>query len=264
MKEWRAGVVGLRPSTIARDDGYVERYLLPWFENHRLEEIDHAAVRVWIAQLTAQGLSPATVVKAAQIMGKIMAVAASNGRIASSPCSGVRLPRIERREMRFLTPSEIVSLADRIDPRYRALVYLGAYGGLRVGEMFGLRTARFDSLRARVEVAETLVEVSGHLHAGPPKTRAGHRFVPLPRVAIGALDRHVLEFADPTGLLFTAPEGGPLRLASWRRRFWLPAVKGAGVAPLRPHDLRHTAVALWFAAGATPKEIAPGPGTAPW
>jgi hypothetical protein len=80
--------------------------------------------------------------------------------------------------------------------------------------MFGLRTARFDSLRARVEVAETLVEVSGHLHAGPPKTRAGHRFVPLPRVAIGALNRHVLEFADPTGLLFTAPESGPLRLAS--------------------------------------------------
>ena len=26
--------------------------------------------------------------------------------------------------------------------------------------------------------------------------------------------------------------------------------------PLRPHDLRHTAVALWIAAGANPKEVA--------
>ena len=29
----------------------------------------------------------------------------------------------------------------------------------------------------------------------------------------------------------------------------------AGLAPLRPHDLRHTAVALWIAAGANPKEV---------
>lgn len=37
---------------------------------------------------------------------------------------------------------------------------------------------------------------------------------------------------------------------------WLPAIKEAGVAPLRPHDLRHTAVSLWIAAGASPKQIA--------
>ena len=33
------------------------------------------------------------------------------------------------------------------------------------------------------------------------------------------------------------------------------AIKAAGLAPLRPHDLRHTAVALWIAAGANPKEV---------
>jgi Phage integrase family len=36
---------------------------------------------------------------------------------------------------------------------------------------------------------------------------------------------------------------------------WLRAVRAAGLAPLRPHDLRHTAVALWIAAGANPKEV---------
>jgi integrase len=36
---------------------------------------------------------------------------------------------------------------------------------------------------------------------------------------------------------------------------WLPAVRTAGLAPLRPHDLRHTAVALWIAVGANPKEV---------
>jgi integrase len=28
-----------------------------------------------------------------------------------------------------------------------------------------------------------------------------------------------------------------------------------GLSPLRPHDLRHTAVALWIAAGASPLEV---------
>jgi len=256
VKDWRKGVVDLRPSTLARDDGYIDRYLLPTFERRRLADIDHADVRAWVAELSARGLAPATVVKAAQIMGKIMAVAVQDGRLAASPCTGLRLPHIERREMRFLTPGEVAVLAEVIDPRYRALVYLGGYGGLRIGEIFGLRSTRVDLLRARVEVADTLVEVSGNLHFGPPKTRAGRRTVPLPRVAVSALDQHFRKFGSPDGLVFTAPAGGPVRLASWRRRFWLPATKAAGVAPLRPHDLRHTAVALWIAAGATSKEIA--------
>ena len=37
---------------------------------------------------------------------------------------------------------------------------------------------------------------------------------------------------------------------------WLPAVMAAGLRGLRIHDLRHTAVALWIAAGASPKEVA--------
>jgi len=36
-----------------------------------------------------------------------------------------------------------------------------------------------------------------------------------------------------------------VQLNVWRRRFWAPAVRGAGLDHLRPHDLRHTAVALW-------------------
>jgi hypothetical protein len=50
--------------------------------------------------------------------------------------------------------------------------------------------------------------------------------------------------------------GGPLRVTLFRQRFWLPAAKAAGLDGLRIHDLRHTAVALWIAAGANPKEVA--------
>jgi len=57
--EWRGGVVDLRPSTLARDDGYIARYLLPVFERRRLADIDHADVQAWVAQLPrAMSASP--------------------------------------------------------------------------------------------------------------------------------------------------------------------------------------------------------------
>jgi hypothetical protein len=61
----------LRPSTRARDLGYLEPYILPHFGDMRLGSIDHMAVREWITQLTTRTqpkvLAPAAVVKAGQI-----------------------------------------------------------------------------------------------------------------------------------------------------------------------------------------------------
>ena len=113
-------------------------------------------------------------------MKKIMATAVTAGLISSSPCLGVKVPRIEREEMRFLEPAEITALADAIDRRYRALVLLGAYRGLRIGEMLGVRAKSVDLLRGHVGVSEILVEVSGHLHHGPPKTGPAGGSFPCP------------------------------------------------------------------------------------
>jgi integrase len=59
----------------------------------------------------------------------------------------------------------------------------------------------------------------------------------------------------PDDFAFPAPEGGPLRVSLFRSRIWRPAIRSAGLDGLRIHDLRHTAVALWIAAGANPKEV---------
>src|SRR5919197_407948 len=103
-----------------------------------LAAIGQLQVRAWVAQLSAQGLAPATVVKAYQLLGKVLAAAVDAGYLAQSPCRKVPLPKIEREEIRFLTPAEIVELAEAIHGRYRALVFVGAYGRLRIGELAGL------------------------------------------------------------------------------------------------------------------------------
>jgi len=254
-ERWWSTTVNLRPSSRARDDSLYRNHVGPVFAAVPLAAINHLAVCEWIAGLSARGFAPTTVHKCHQILAKIMRAAVDAGLIAASPSERQPLPKIEREEMRFLDPAEVARLADTIAPAYRPLLLVGAYGGLRAGEMFALRRERVDTFRARVDVAEVLVEVNGHHHFGPPKTRAGRRSVPLPRFVADELASH-LEKVEPRGLVFPAPQGGPIRASLFRRRVWHPAVEAVGLTPLRVHDLRHTAVAFWIAAGASPKEIA--------
>jgi integrase len=256
VDRWRATAVHLRPSTRARDDAYLNSLIRPTFAGRLLCDIDRLSIAQWVAQVSTDH-APATVVKAHQILSKLLRAAVDAGMLPSNPCERVALPRIERHEMRFLEPGEVAALADAIDARYRAVVLLGCYGGLRAGELFGLRAGAVDPLRRRVTVSEICVEVRGQITFGPPKTRAGRRTVPLPRFVGDALATHMRDLAVAADeLVFPAPEGGPVRLSLWRRRFWAPAVRAAGLEPLRIHDMRHTAVALWIAAGASPIEIA--------
>jgi hypothetical protein len=46
-----------------------------------------------------------------------MGAAVDAGMLAQSPCRRVPLPKVERDEMRFLTPAEIARLADAIASR---------------------------------------------------------------------------------------------------------------------------------------------------
>lgn len=66
------------------------------------------------------------------------------GRIGPPQQSDVALPRTRKREMLFLDEHQIERLADAVDSRYRALVYLLAYAGLRWGEAAALRRSAVD------------------------------------------------------------------------------------------------------------------------
>jgi integrase len=215
------------------------------------------AVRAWLTTLQAQQLSPSTIAKAYRLLSRILGAAVEAGYLLRNPCTVKGAGQERAPEMRFATVAQVAALADAIDPRFRALVLVAAYGGLRWGELVGLRVKRVDLLHGRVTVAEQVAEVNGRLLPGPPKTEAGRRTVTLPAVAAVALAEHLANFAasGPEGLVFPAPEGGYLRRSNFRRRWWVLAMRAAGVEGLRFHDLRHSAATLALAAGANTREL---------
>jgi len=159
--------------------------------------------------------------------------------------------------MRVATVAQVAALAEAIHPRFRALVLVAAYAGLRWGELVGLRVKRVDLLHGRITVAEQVTEIDGHFTWGPPKTEAGRRTVTLPAVAAEALAEHLSAYSQPgpDGLVFTSTEGGLLRRSNFNRRVWRPATRAVGLEGLRFHDLRHTSATLSIAAGASTREL---------
>jgi integrase len=149
------------------------------------------------------------------------------------------------------------ALAEAVPGRYRALVLVAGYGGLRWGELVGLRRRRVDLAGARIQVVEQVAEVAGKFTVSPPKTAAGQRVVVLPAVAVAALADHLDDYAasDLDGLVFSTGRGTYLQRSNFSRLVWRPAVQQLGLDGLRFHDLRHTAATLAAAAGATTKEL---------
>jgi integrase len=128
-----------------------------------------------------------------------------------------------RRDAVILTAGQVDDLAEAASP-YGALVYLLAYGGLRWGEAAALRRRRCDLLRGRLEVAEAVSDVNGHLYYGSTKTYE-RRWVRIPTFLVELLARQLESVpADPEALVFIGLRGAPLRYQSFRRAIWDRAV----------------------------------------
>ena len=245
--EWNATVqearVNLAASTRDSDGSVIRSLILPTFEHSALATIEPGHIRTWVADLVAAGYSPSTIRRAYTLLQLALDLAVEDGRLTRSPCRRITLPRIEQSEKRFLTIDEVEHLAATIRPRYRAFVLTGAYTGLRPGELAALRIDRLDLLRRQLRVEE------------PLKTPAARRTVSFPPFLAEELAAHLATYPGQDNLVFTAPQGGQLRLALFRRRIWHPAVHDSIGEPMRPHDLRHTHVALLIAAGEDPYVI---------
>jgi site-specific recombinase XerC len=173
-------------------------------------------------------------------------------RLASNPVAGVDLPRLPRKERRYLDRGEVAGLAEACGP-YRPLVLVLAYCGLRWGEAAALRVRRVDTMRGRLDVAESLTEINGEAVFGTPKSHQS-RSVPVPAFLRDILAERVAGL-DADALVFSAPRGGVLRVGNFRRRYFDRAARAVGLDGLVPHELRHTAASLAIAAGASVKGI---------
>lgn len=246
--EWLAGRI-LKPKTLEGYRSLLRSRILPTLGDHLLSRVTRADVRVWVADMVEEGLSASRIEQARSLLASIFRQAVDDGIVGRNPAVGVATPRKRPRRQRYLTPDQVDDVAGACESRQEGagdLVRFLAWSGLRWGEAVALRWENVVVDRRRVRVRRSATEVGGRLVEGEPKTHE-HRTVIVPR--------HVLPEQQTKGRVFTAPKGGPLRSANFRKKVWLPAVAEVGLGDLVVHDLRDTAASLAISSGASIKAV---------
>jgi integrase len=207
----------------------------------QMAQVQPITVAEWLAELTERGLSPSRVRQSYRLFSQLMSAAVDNDVLTLSPCRKVRLPKMPETEPTILTVAQVEALATATRAPHDMLVYLLAYGGLRIGEAFALRREHVDLLHGRLIVAEAVTEISGRLTFGTTKAHQ-QRVVALPAFLTDRLAAHLDELVgpEPRALLFTGRTGKAQHYNSWRRFVFDPVAATAGLPGVTPHDLRAT------------------------
>ncbi len=127
----------LRPRTRETYDSQL-KWILKRFEHAVLNEITPGDVRAWHGELLRSSLHPNSVSKVYRMLRSILMTAVDDGLLAENPVHIRGAARESIIERPLLTWNQVARLADAIEPRFSALIWLAASTGLRFGELSGL------------------------------------------------------------------------------------------------------------------------------
>lgn len=247
----------LSPRTLERYEGVIRLHIKPTFGAGMLAVITPGRVRAWRRALADSGVGAATVAKAYRVLRAILNTAVDDGLLLRNPCRIKGGGDEKSPERPTLTVAEVYALAASIEPRFRALVLLAAFSGLRFGELAALTRRDIDLESGIVRVRRAQAELqTGALLLKEPKSAAGTRPVAFPASMAKDLTEHLRWFSEsgPAGRVFVGPRGGLLRRSNFRGR-WVAALRKSGVPTVRFHDLRHTGNTLAADTGASTREL---------
>jgi integrase len=218
----------------------------------RVTEVRRPDVQGFVDRLIAKGLSPSTIQVTLLPLRALFRRALSRGELAVNPCSGLELPAIRGRRERYASPEEAQALIDAVPEADRAIWATAMYGGLRLGELRGLRVQDVDLAAGVIRVERGWDVSEGEIEL---KSNAGRRKVPIPAV----LRDHLVERKIATGregdqLIFgrtVHDPFGPNGLQERADAAW----KAGGLDRITPHACRHTFASLMIAAGVNAKAL---------
>ncbi|MEU9088640.1 tyrosine-type recombinase/integrase [Streptomyces sp. NPDC048428] len=260
FKEYALQWVDERGLSATTDELYrrlLRLHLLPTFEGLDLDEITAPRVRTWRTERLSSTGAATTVAKAYRLLKAIMETAVDDELIRRNPCRIRGAGKESSAERQIATVAQVDALADALGPRWRLMIYLGAYGPMRPEEQAELRRKDVDLDEMTVRVRMAAPELTtGRRAPGDTKSDAGKRVVVLPAFLRTDLRRHLDWYAEkgPDGLLFVGEKGKPFRRSTFGRKWRRARVLVGMPDGFRFYDLRHTGHTLATRSGATLKD----------
>lgn len=274
---WIADNPRVKDSTRAEYARTFTHHIEPYLGHLRLRDVTEGLVRQWLTNLRADLKASipkgkrtattrdgsATAARAYRLLVSIFNGAVADRLTERNPCQIPDAGRPQRSadtddERPTLSAGEVEALAAAVPSRYRALVLLLSWAGLRIGEAAALRRCDVDLTPGAesVRVSERVYYVEGKgLDYADPKSRASKRRVSLPPHVARALEAHLRDHtgADLDALVFTTRTGG--NVVGVAGPVITRRLDAMGRRDVRVHDLRHTGNTLAAVAGASQAEL---------
>ena len=256
---WFKTKVTRAPKTIAGYRSLLDTVVLPRWKETALRDMEFEDYQVWITGLSVdgsskrpgEGLSPSRVIQAHQVVAAVVRFAIRTKRLGEDLTAGVELPEKLDGEQRYLTHEQLHRLAVAAG-RFRTLVFVLGYCGLRFGEASALTVGDVDLDGKKISVSKSATYVDGRgMVEGPTKGKTV-RQVPVPAFLVELLRTEIGERA-PGERLFPG-KADYLTVGELRWAFD-PAATTVGVEGLTPHELRHTCASLAIRAGSNIKVV---------
>jgi len=220
----------------------------------RLHITPTALGRTPIADLTAQavrswyaGLGDTHRTRNAHAYAMLHAVCATavgDGLLTANPCQIIgAMNTPTQRQAVIPTVGQLAALAEAVPERFRALILLKAWCGMRWGEVTELRRSDIDGDCEVVFISRAVTHRNGKCHIDTVKQKKPHAVVIPPHIRADLkhhLEVHTAKSGD--ALLFPASRGGCHLNDRVFRDYLDPALAKAGIKDdMRVHDLKHYA-----------------------
>lgn len=245
-----------QPGTIAKYRRMAAAHIAPSeLGKTPVDKVTKAAVIDWLDGLkvqsranqpTGQRLGRKTKGNVHSILSAAFATAIDEEKMYRNPAKGVSEADLnEAREPVYLSPEDLVMLAERVQPHYSLFVQFLAGTGLRYSEATALRRRDISVRggRATVNVSRAWKATAKGEEIGPPKSKKGKRPVPCNVALSAALIEHLRDIAMDD-FVFQRPDGSYIRNSRFHKEVWQPLMVELledGSLDRKPwiHEIRH-------------------------
>jgi integrase len=237
--------------TVKRYKEHARLHIVPRIGNVKLSALTAPMVAKFRDDLLAS-TSRAMAKRVLTSFKAILADAQERGHVAQNVATPIKIKSDKRADAKkklvvgedIPAPGEIRRILDaaaNTSTKWRALLTLLPFSGLRSSEVRGLRWEDIDLKNGRLKISQ---RADAWRKIGAPKSAGSRRELPLPPLVTNTLRQWKLE-SGGNGLLFATGSGEPTSHAHLYRFVWGPAQVRAGVTaagePKYPglHALRH-------------------------
>jgi len=259
-----------RASTSTIYDANIRAYLVPGLGRFQLQKLRVEHIQAFI-NAQAASKQPASVRKMIEILRSALKQAVANGLLAKNPCESLILPKLEQKEIEFLSPEEQRALLDALpDTDEGHMLRFILFTGLRISEVCALRWSDIEEGHFTVRQGIIRTKAFGseqsrtELTIAPPKSKAGMREIPiLPDVSALLRQQRKLflerklkagEIWRDGDFVFCSGTGRPKDPANIRRTLSV-TLKRAGLKHRGVHALRHTFATNLIRAGVDARTV---------